>query len=215
MTVTAAPSHAAAASAGDREAKRRFVVRAVFFIFLLSLIEGPLRKWFLPGLAGPLTLLRDPFVIALYAYCLVNGMMRTRGIAGVWLMFAFFTSAIGLFQYLAAGLPAWGWMLGVRTYWLYLPLAFVVAKTFRREDIHLFLKLCLWISIPYAFLVAAQYNAPPNAFINLGVGADEGGAVGRRGRHPASVRTLHLYFTQCPIYRLHDCSFFRILHGLF
>jgi hypothetical protein len=177
MTVTAAPSHAAAASAGDREAKRRFVVRAVFFIFLLSLIEGPLRKWFLPGLAGPLTLLRDPFVIALYAYCLVNGMMRTRGIAGVWLMFAFFTSAIGLFQFLAAGLPAWGWMLGVRTYWLYLPLAFVVAKTFRREDIHLFLKLCLWISIPYAFLVAAQYNAPPNAFINLGVGADEGGAV--------------------------------------
>ena len=39
-----------------REAQRRFAVKWVFFIFILSLIEGPLRKWFLPGLAGPLTL---------------------------------------------------------------------------------------------------------------------------------------------------------------
>jgi len=161
-----------------REAQRRFDVRAVFFIFILSLIEGPLRKWFLPGLAGPLTLLRDPFVIALYGYCLTTGMMRTRGLAGIWLSFAFFTSAFGLFQYTAAGLPAWGWALGVRTYWLYMPLAFVVAKTFRHEDIHRFLKMCLWIAIPYAFLVAAQYDAPPNAFLNLGVGGDEEGAVG-------------------------------------
>ena len=161
-----------------RERRRRFVVKAVFFIFILSLVEGPLRKWFLPGLAGPLTLLRDPFVLLLYAYCLNYGLMRTRGLAQIWLGFAVVTSLIGIVQYSTAGLPLWGWMLGVRTYWLYMPLAFVVAKTFTPEDIHSFLKLCLWIAIPYAFLVAAQYNAPPNAFINLGVGADESGAVG-------------------------------------
>jgi hypothetical protein len=161
-----------------REAQRQFVVRAVSFIFILSLIEGPLRKWFLPGLAGPLTLLRDPFVIALYAYCLSNGLMRTRGLAAVWLVFAVLTSVIGIFQYMFVGLPASGWLLGVRTYWLYMPLAFVVAKCFTREDVHRFLRMCLWIAIPYAFLVAAQYNSPPNAFVNLGVGADEEGAVG-------------------------------------
>lgn len=165
----------------SREAKRRFVVKMVFFIFILSLIEGPLRKWILPGLSGPLTLLRDPFVIALYAYCLVNGLMLKRGIAALWLGFALITSILGLAQYAVAGLPAWGWMLGVRTYWLYLPLAFVVAKTFTREDIHRFLKLSLWIAIPYAFLVAAQYNAPPFALINRGVGGDTEEAVGLSG----------------------------------
>lgn len=163
------------------EAQRRLVVKAVYFIFILSLVEGPLRKWFLPGLAGPLTLLRDPFVIALYVYCLASGMMLTRGLAGVWLSFAFLTSVVGLFQYLAVGLPVWGWMLGVRTYWLYLPLAFVVAKTFRTADVHRFLKMCLWIAIPYAFLVAAQYDAPANSFLNRGVGGDEEGAVGLGG----------------------------------
>jgi len=178
MTTVLAPSYPLTNVGMKREVQRRFVVRAVFFIFILSLIEGPLRKWFLPGLAGPLTLLRDPFVIMLYAYCLVHGLMRTRGLAGIWLSFAFLTSLIGGFQYILAGLPAFGWALGVRTYWLYMPLAFVVAKSFRREDVHRFLKLCLWIAIPYALLVAAQYDAPARAFLNRGVGGDEEGAVG-------------------------------------
>lgn len=177
MTFTYEVPGSSAVQRVTREPQRRLVVRAVFFIFLLSLIEGPLRKWFLPGLAGPLTLLRDPFVIALYAYCLTTGMMRTRGLAGIWLSFACLTGIVGLFQYIASGLPAWGWALGVRSYWLYMPLAFVVAKTFRIEDVHRFLKMCLWIAMPYAVLVAAQYDAPYNAFINLGVGGDEEGAV--------------------------------------
>lgn len=161
-----------------RESQRQFVVKAVIFIFLLSLVEGPLRKWFLPGLSGPLTLLRDPFVIALYGYCFATGMFLKRTVAKLWLGFAAVTALLGLGQYAANGHGLPGWVLGVRTYWLYMPLAFVVAKTFRREDIHYFLRLNLWIAIPYAFLVAAQYSAPPFAFINWGVGADEAGAVG-------------------------------------
>ncbi len=161
-----------------RETRRRFVVKAVFFIFILSLVEGPLRKWLLPQYAQILTLLRDPFALALYAYCFVHGFILTRGIAALWLWFAFFSSMLGLWQYQSAGLPIWGWMLGVRTYWLYMPLAFIVASTFTRRDIHSFIRLNLWIAMPYALLVAAQYDAPPNALINLGVGADEGEAVG-------------------------------------
>ncbi|AMA09218.1 hypothetical protein [Picosynechococcus sp. PCC 73109] len=162
----------------NRERRRQFVVKAVFFIYFLSLLEGPLRKWFLPGLAGPLTLLRDPFVIALYAYCLLNGLILRKGIASLWLKFAVFTSAFGLLQYLLSGYSLEGWMLGVRTYWLYLPLAFVIAVTFRPPDVLRFLKLNLWIAVPYAFLVATQYSAGAAAFINRGVGGDESATVG-------------------------------------
>ena len=176
-SVTINPAHFY--SLRRREAHRRFAVKWVFFIFILSLIEGPLRKWFLPGLAGPLTLLRDPFVIALYGYCLNNGLMRLRGVAApLWLGFATLTSLVGLVQYAEAGFSVWGWTLGVRAYWLYLPLAFVVAKAFTPEDILRFMRLCLWIAIPYAWLVVAQYNAPPFAFVNLGVGGDDDASTG-------------------------------------
>jgi hypothetical protein len=165
----------------SREKQQKFVVRAVFFIYLLSLLEGPLRKWFLPGLAAPLTLLRDPFVIALYVYCFANGLILRKGIASLWLKFALFTSAFGLLQYSLSGYSLEGWMLGVRTYWLYMPLAFIIAANFRPPDITGFLKLNLWIALPYALLVATQYRAGPSAFINWGVGGDESGAVGVAG----------------------------------
>jgi hypothetical protein len=178
MKNTAPPHAALQAGSQQREARRRFVVKAVFFIFILSLVEGPLRKWFLVGLAGPLTLLRDPFVLILYAYSLAHGLMLSRGVAKLWLCFGVVTGIFGLAQYGANNLPVWGWVLGVRTYWLYMPLALVVAHTFRKEDVDRLLKLCLWVAVPYSFLVAAQYNASSFAFINWGVGGDTDAAVG-------------------------------------
>jgi hypothetical protein len=99
-------------------------------------------------------------------------------VAALWLGFAVFTACFGLLQHMASGFGLTGWMLGVRTYWLYMPLAFVVAAAFRREDVMRFLRLNLWIALPYAVLVASQYSAGPGAFINRGVGGDEEGAVG-------------------------------------
>jgi hypothetical protein len=179
--MTVAPIALTFAPTVATEARRRLVVRAILFMYFLSLIEGPLRKWFLPELAGPITLLRDPFVIAIYAYALAGGMMMRRGIASIWLGFAALTSGFGVLQYETSGFNLAGWMLGVRAYWLYLPLAFVVAKTFRYEDVMSFLRLNLWIALPYAMLVASQSNAGTGAWINQGIGGDE----------EASVRVAH------------------------
>lgn len=160
-----------------RESKRRFVVRAVFFLFALMLVEGPLRKWALPGLSGPLVLLRDPFALALYAYCFANGLIWMRGLAGAWLALGWITAMLGLAQYMVNGYGFEGWMLGVRTYWLYMPLAFVVARAFEPEDVHRLLRWILIIAVPYSLLVATQYNAPPFAFVNQGVAKDTSAAV--------------------------------------
>jgi len=160
------------------EARRKFAVRWVYFIYVLMLIEGPLRKWFLPGLAGPLTVLRDPFVIALYGYCLANRLMLRRGIAEKWLGFAVAASIFGLLQYANNGFGLTGWALGLRSYWLYMPLAFVIARCFTYNDLIRFLRVNMWIAIPYATLVATQYSSGAGSFINWGVGADEGGSLG-------------------------------------
>ena len=161
----------------NHEKRRKFVVWAVFFIYFLFLIAGALRKWFLPSLATPLIFLSDPFVFALYAYCLFYKLIMQKDIARPWLGFALFSSCFGLIQYSTSGYSLEGWLLGVRAYWLYMPLAFIIPVTFRPEDVMRFFKFNLWLAMPYAFLVATQYRASPYSFINQGVGGDEAAAV--------------------------------------
>jgi hypothetical protein len=160
------------------ELRRRRAVTLVLLIYALSLVEGPLRKWFLPELGTPLIFLRDPFVVLLYAYCFGCRLVAWGGLGGLWLGMAIVSSVVGLVQYFFNDLNTFGWALGVRTYWLYMPLAFVVAATFRRRDVERFLLWNVLLAIPYALLVAAQYNAGPTAWINLGVGGDDAAAVG-------------------------------------
>lgn len=161
-----------------QEKRRQFVVNWVFFIFFLSLIEGPLRKWLLPGFAGPLTLLRDPFAIALYAYAFNFRLILRRPIAQIWFAFAIVTSTFGLVQYGYFGYGLAGWMVGVRSYWLYLPMAFVIARSFHREDLFRLLRVSMWICLPYSLLVIEQYNSGASAFVNRGITGDESDAVG-------------------------------------
>jgi hypothetical protein len=164
--------------ARQAESRRRRAVALVFLVYALSLAEGPLRKWFLPELGTPLTFLRDPFVALLYAYCFGHGLVAWGGVGALWLGVAIASSLLGALQFFFNDLNAYAWLLGVRTYWLYMPLAFVIAAAFRRRDVERFLSWNMLLAIPYALLVAVQYNAGPTAWINLGVGGDDAAAVG-------------------------------------
>jgi hypothetical protein len=155
------------------EAKRRLAVNLVFLIYILMLVEGPLRKWFAPGLATPIYFLRDPVVIFLYAYCLHGRLIVFDGWARTWLTFAAIVSLIGIIPYMLESVDGRAWILGVRTYWLYMPLAFVIASTFDRADLLRFFRWNLVLAIPYAALIINQYRAPPDSWINAGIGGDE------------------------------------------
>lgn len=154
------------------EWRRIFVVRVVYTIYVLSLIEGPLRKWILPDFNSVITFLRDPLALFIYLYAARFGFLKIRGVAAFWLCFAGFTCLFGLVQFMGNGFGFVGWALGVRAYWLYLPLAFVVANSFQRDDLYNFMRMNLAVAIPYAILVAFQYNSGMLAFINRGVGGD-------------------------------------------
>lgn len=167
---------------GDRarraEAHRRTAVNLVFLIYFLAIIEGPLRKWFLPGLATPVYFLRDPFVLVLYVYCLQYRLMAFGRMGWLWIGFAYMSAIWGALPFLLDNLSFVGWALGLRTYWIYVPLAFAVAGCFRREDVERFLRWNMVLAIPYAALVIQQYNSPPDAWINQGIAGDEEAAVG-------------------------------------
>lgn len=163
------------------EAHRRVAVWGVFAIYLLSMLEGPLRKWLLPELSSPLIFLRDPFVALLYVYCFCYRLFATGPLARLWLAMGVVTSLFGLLQYQFNSYDPLAWGLGVRAYWLYVPLAFLIARTFRREDVDRFLLWNVILAVPYALLVAAQYNSPPTAWVNLGVGGDDASVIGVDG----------------------------------
>jgi hypothetical protein len=62
---------------------------------------------------------------------------------------------------------------GWRSYFLYAPLAFLVGAQFRSADIARFSRITLWLALPIAVLVTAQFFSPMNAPINVGIAEDK------------------------------------------
>ena len=156
----------------QKEAGRRLIVRLVFIVFLLLIFEGALRKWVLPGLQRPLYFSCDPFVLLIYVCVLLNGLILRSRMLVVLGLFAVPVSVLYLLLALfGTGHPI-AWALGVRHYFFYIPLAFVIGECFRFEDLAALIRLNLVLAIPIAVLVFLQYRSPPAAAINRSIGGD-------------------------------------------
>jgi hypothetical protein len=156
-----------------RERARRRVVQLVFALLLLAIVEGAIRKWVAPQWGAYIFFLRDPVLLLAYLIATRHALWPRRN---AFFMLSVAMAAFGvllvLIQLTTGGqsehrlvLAVYGW----RAYFLYAPLAFLVASTFRREDLLRLFKLLLWLALPIALLVAAQFAAPLNAPINVGI----------------------------------------------
>jgi hypothetical protein len=108
---------------GGRETWRRAAVRTCEVFFLLILLEGVLRKWLLSPIQQPLTLVRDPVLVAIYVqYLMYIGWRMT-----LWLVlfasmaFMFFVVIIIQASYL--NFSADVYLIGLRNYLAYVPLS--------------------------------------------------------------------------------------------
>src|SRR5580700_3569286 len=92
--------------------------RLIWLYFWLLLFEGVLRKWLLPGLSGPLLIVRDPVALAIYALALRHGVFPRSGL--VW-----WTAALAALCF-AASFAGLGnlkvTLFGMRADFLHLPL---------------------------------------------------------------------------------------------
>jgi len=164
--------HASANLDTNERGRRRFV-QIVAIVYWLLIFEGVLRKWVFPGQGRLLFFIRDPFVILAY---LLAFSYRMRPISSLFLvlamMIAVFAVPIVLLQY-SAERAQFSWLLaayGYRNYFLYVPLAFFVARYFGRQDIMVLMRRTLLLSIPIAVLVYVQVLSPGTAPINQGLG---------------------------------------------
>lgn len=151
----------------------RLLKRGIWAYFLLVIFEGALRKWFLPSLATPLLVVRDPLALWLVVATWKRGLLPANGyLTGMVLI-----GVIGLFTAVLLGhgnlLVA---LYGARVLLLHFPLLFVIGRLFTQRDVLAVGKVVLWICMPMTVLIALQFYSPQSAWVNRGVGGNLDGA---------------------------------------
>lgn len=157
------------------EASRRTLVRMVLATFWLLVFEGSLRKWVWPQYSAYLYFVRDPLVLCIYVLALRAGVFRQ---ASAWLpigmLFAVPAALLAVVHILGDGgrytplLAAYG----LRNYFFYIPFAFVIARCFHLDDVARLGRHCLVAMLIAAPIAVAQFNAPANSPLNVGISTD-------------------------------------------
>ena len=151
----------------------RWLKLGVWAYFLLVIFEGVLRKWFLPSLATPLLLVRDPIalwlLVAAWRRHLLPANLYLSGMVAVGIVSIFTAVFLG-----HGSLPVA--LYGARILLIHFPMVFVIGRLFNRADVLRIGLVTLWIAIPMTVLIALQFYSPQSAWVNRGVGGDTAGA---------------------------------------
>ena len=154
---------------GRRERARKRLVMLIFLVYWLLILEGILRKWILPEYSKELFFIRDPFVLLIYFIAWRNGMWpKLQGLFLAAVILGLLVGVLVIAQLLATHhttvlLAAYGW----RAYFLYIPLAFIIGKQFKHDDITRLMRHTMILSLPIAVLVAVQFYSSPTSWINV------------------------------------------------
>lgn len=146
------------------------VTRAIVLLFVLLLFEGVARKWLFPDLHRYLYFLRDPLVVAVYALALTRGVVRPHAWLTVWAVYSVLVVVVSAVFYIVTHRPLLILAIGVRNYFLYLPLTFVVASVFDRSAMASLARVVCFFAVPVAVVSVLQFRATPGDWINLGAG---------------------------------------------
>ncbi|HKP93979.1 MAG TPA: hypothetical protein VJS88_08785, partial [Chthoniobacterales bacterium] len=151
--------------------------RLIWLYLALLILEGALRKWIVPQLSTPLLLVRDPVVVAIYVLALRARLFPHNIYIVSLVVLAILSWVTGILVLLPvyslhAIILVTGY--GVRSNFLHLPLIFVIPAVFDLEDVK---RVGWWTivgMIPMALLMAVQFAASPDSFINRVAGGGEG-----------------------------------------
>jgi hypothetical protein len=150
--------------------RQRFLVRFAILIFVALLIEGIARKWIFPEQHEYFYFFRDPIVLGFYLFALGGVTIQQKGWFALWLGAAAFISLISLVVFVLNDQSPQLWILGVRNYFLYMPLAFIVAQAFERDDIEWLARFVAVLAVPIAFICVEQSFSEHGGWLNVGAG---------------------------------------------
>ena len=148
--------------------------RLVYAYFFLLIFEGALRKWVLPSLSGPLLVIRDPILLAIYVQALRRNLWPWNG----WVLATLGLAVACVLASLAVGCPLKITLFGLRTDFWQIPLIFLMPAILSREDVMRIGKWMLLLLPGMAILALLQFRAGPGHWIN----ATTGGSVSEQSQ---------------------------------
>lgn len=144
--------------------------QAVFAAMLLLIFEGALRKWVFPDAQAALYLAKDVLLIGAYAgFAMAKGVAAPVARAQPFVVWLVLSAAYGALAMLNPALPsltlaAVGW----RSYFLYVPLLFVVPHLFGSlEELDRALRRYALVALPVAVLGLVQFYSPIDSVLNV------------------------------------------------
>lgn len=197
-------------------------IRLLFWGYMILLLfEGALRKWITPGLSNPLLIVRDPFAIAIYILALQIGIFPRNKYVNQLYILAIACTLISIITPSGVKIT----LFGLRTNFLHLPLMFIMPMVFSFKDLINIGKFFTIIAIPMAFIVAEQFQASPDSFINTTAGGSgrqletSGGKVRASGTFTfvtgiVSYFSLVLAFTLAAYFKKKSFPWWLMLLGL-
>jgi len=132
------------------------------------ILEGALRKWLFPNYSFQIYLLKFFFLIIIYILSFKYKLLWKSKFSKFFTAFAVLITVPSFFIYELNNIGAISFLLGVNSYWLFMPLAFILAHTFTYNDVISFCKKNLYIIVPYFFLILFQSYSTPESIINSG-----------------------------------------------
>ncbi|MGI8437867.1 MAG: hypothetical protein ACR2NX_13365 [Chthoniobacterales bacterium] len=153
----------------NRLATLKYLRWTIWTYFWLLVFEGSLRKWVVPQLATPLLIVRDPVVLMAYAFALRLGIFpRNKWVDSLLViaLISFLIAFIPLVDYVPPLRIVLVATYGLRCDFLHLPMIFLIPAVLRLEDVKKFGWWFLLLIPPMALLMAAQFQASPDSFLN-------------------------------------------------
>jgi hypothetical protein len=171
-------------AAGDTARTIENIRRIIWLYLWLLIFEGALRKWLLPQFSAPLLIVRDPVAIAIYVLALRARIFPFNTWVISIVIIALSSWATGILV-LSAIVPMQTALLitgyGMRSNFLHLPLIFIIPRVMDIEDVKRIGRWTIIGMIPMGLLMAMQFKASPESFINRAAGLGEGMQIAAGG----------------------------------
>jgi hypothetical protein len=145
------------------------IKKGIWVYFILIILEGALRKWFVPALATPLLIIRDPVAV----WLLYTAWKYDKFPSNIYITGIFFAGILGFFTTMLIGHGnLFVAIYGERILLLHFPLIFLIGNTLDHNDVIKMGRVFMWMAIPMVILVALQFYTPQSSFFNRGIGGE-------------------------------------------
>lgn len=142
--------------------------KMIFFFFFYMILEGVFRKWIFPSFSTPIYFIKDILLIIIYLVALKFNFVFKSIYSKIFIFFIIIISLYGFIGYEFNKNGIISYILGLRSYWLFLPFFLIMVHTCNKNDLVKFFYLKMYFILPYFLLIYSQSILPETSPINSG-----------------------------------------------